>query len=314
MVVPSADAPLQQLVIATRGSSLARVQTDSVVAHLNLHHTGLSIDVRVIKTTGDMSQEASLTELGLGVFTKELEVELIARRADLAVHSLKDMSTESPSGLDVLAVMKREDSRDVLVSRGGLKLADLAAGAIVGTSSPRRAALVRAIRPDVAIAPIRGNVETRLRKLHEGSFDAIVLAAAGLIRLGLQAEITEYFDPMTFTPAVGQGAIALQGRSDDTALATLLAPLDHADTHLAVLAERAFLVALGGGCRMPMGAYAVTEGDTLHVAGVVASLDGTQCYRANVEGPVGDAEALGRRLAQDVLDQGATVLLTGGTV
>jgi hydroxymethylbilane synthase len=314
MAAPSANAPLQQLVIATRGSALARVQTDSVVAHLNLHHTGLSIDVRVIKTTGDAFQEALLTELGLGVFTKELEVELLTNRADLAVHSLKDMSTEAPAGLDVLTVMKREDPRDVLVSRGGLKLADLAPGAVVGTSSPRRAALILAIRPDVSVAPIRGNVGTRLSKLNEGSFDAIVLAAAGLIRLGLQAEITEYLDPMVFTPAVGQGAVALQGRSNDAALATLLAPLDHADTHVAVLAERAFLVALGGGCRMPMGAHAVTEGNTLKVAGMVASLDGKQCYRANVEGPVGDAEALGRRLAQDLMDQGASMLLTGGTV
>lgn len=314
MAAQGADAPLKHLVIATRGSTLARVQTDSVIAHLNIHHPGLATEVRVIKTTGDVSQEASLTELGLGVFTKELEVELLSHRADLAVHSLKDMSTEAPDGLEVLSVMKREDARDVLVSRAGLKLAELATGAVVGTSSPRRAALILAVRPDVAIAPIRGNVETRLRKLTEGSFDAIVLAAAGLIRLGLQAEVTEYLDPLTFTPAVGQGAIALQGRSDDTALATLLEPLDHADTHAAVLAERAFLVALGGGCRTPMGAHAVTEGNTLHVAGVVASLDGKQCYRANVEGPVGDADALGRRLAQDVLDQGATTLLAEGAV
>ena len=314
MVVPGANAPLQPLVIATRGSALARVQTDSVVAHLNLHHPGLATEVRVIKTTGDASQDASLTELGLGVFTKELEVELLAHRADLAVHSLKDMTTEAPAGLDVLTVMKREDPRDVLVSRGGVKLAELSAGAVVGTSSPRRAALVQATRPDVAIAPIRGNVETRLRKLNEGSFDAIVLAAAGLIRLGLQAEVTEYLDPLTFTPAVGQGAVALQGRTGDTTVATLLAPLDHADTHVAVLAERAFLVTLGGGCRMPMGAHGITEGDTLRVSGVVASLDGTQCFRANIEGSVGDAEEIGRKLAQDLLDQGATMLLTGGTV
>ena len=314
MAAQGADAPLQHLVIATRGSTLARVQTDSVIAHLNIHHPGLTTEVRVIKTTGDASQEASLTELGLGVFTKELEVELLSHRADLAVHSLKDMSTEAPAGLEVLTVMKREDPRDVLVSRGGLKLAELATGAVVGTSSPRRAALILAIRPNVAVAPIRGNVETRLRKLNEGSFDAIVLAAAGLIRLGLQAEVTEYLDPLTFTPAVGQGAIALQGRSDDTALATLLEPLDHTDTHASVLAERAFLVALGGGCRVPMGAHGVITGDSLHVAGVVASLDGKQCYRADVEGPMGDADALGRRLAQDVLDQGATILLAGGTV
>ncbi len=314
MTAQGADAPLQHLVIATRGSTLARVQTDSVIAHLNIHHPGLATEVRVIKTTGDASQEASLTDLGLGVFTKELEVELLSHRADLAVHSLKDMPTEVPAGLEVLTVMKREDPRDVLVSRGGLKLAALATGAVVGTSSPRRTALILAIRPDVAVAPIRGNVETRLRKLTEGSFDAIVLAAAGLIRLGLQAEVTEYLDPLTFTPAVGQGAVALQCRTDDTGLATLLEPLDHADTHSAVLAERAFLVALGGGCQMPMGAHGVIVGNTLQVAGVVASLDGKQRYRANVEGPVGDADALGRRLAQDVLDQGATTLLAEGAV
>jgi hydroxymethylbilane synthase len=314
MADQGANAPLQHVVIATRGSNLARVQTDCVVAHLKLHHPGLTTEIRIIKTTGDASQEASLTELGLGVFTKELEVELLAHRADLAVHSLKDMSTEAPVGLEVLTVMKREDPRDVLVSRGGLKLADLAPGAVIGTSSPRRAALVQAIRPDIAVAPIRGNVETRLRKLNEGSFDAIVLAAAGLIRLGLQAEVTEFLDPMTFTPAVGQGAVALQGRSDDAALATLLELLDHADTHEAVLAERAFLVTLGGGCKMPMGAHAVIEGNTLRASGMVASLDGTECYRADIEGAVGDAESLGRQLAQKLLDQGAKILLAGGTV
>ena len=313
MAAPGADAPLQRLVIGTRGSPLARVQTDSVVAHLNLHYPGLAIDVRVIKTTGDASQETPLAELGLGVFTKELEAELLSRRADLAVHSLKDMSTELPFGLEILGVMKREDPRDVLVSRSGAKLEELDAGAVVGTSSPRRAALVQATRPDVEVTPIRGNVGTRLRKLNEGDFDAVVLAAAGLLRLGLDAQVTEYLDPMTFTPAVGQGAIALQGRSDDGALATMLEPLDHADTYVAVTAERAFLRALGGGCRVPMAAHGVTDGNTLQVAGMMASLDGAQCYRANVEGPSADAEALGHRLAQEVLDRGATALLTGGT-
>ena len=313
MAAQGAGAPLQHLVIATRGSNLAMAQADSVTAHLKLHHPGLTTDVRVIKTTGDASQEASLTELGLGVFTKELEVELLSKRADLAVHSLKDMSTEVAPGLDVIAVMKREDPRDVLVSTNGAKLGDLAPGSIIGTSSPRRAALVKALRPDVAVAPIRGNVETRLRKLNEGSFNAIVLAAAGLIRLGLQTEVTEYLDPLTFTPAVGQGAIALQGREDDSALVSLLEPLDHAETHSAVKAERVFLMTLGGGCKMPMGAYGVLDGERLQVAGMVSSLDGTQCYRADIEGPATNAASLGRQLAQRILNQGADALLTGGT-
>ena len=194
------------------------------------------------------------------MFTKELEMALLNKSIDVAVHSLKDMSATMPEGFTIAAVLEREDPCDVLVSRSGATLAELPSGAVVGTSSPRREALVRALRPDLAVTGVRGNVGTRIRKMQDGQYDALVLAAAGLVRLGRESEATERLDPLQFIPAVGQGAIALQSRLDDAGLLGMLTALDHSETRAAVTAERAFLRAMGGGCRTPMGAYGTSCG------------------------------------------------------
>lgn len=299
-----------RIVVGTRGSPLALAQTQRAVEALQARHPEITIDVQVVTTTGDASQETPLSELGLGVFTKELEAALLRRTIDMAAHSLKDMSATGPDGLAVAAVLEREDPCDVLVSRTGATLAELPPGAVIGTGSPRRAALVRAARPDVVVTSVRGNVGTRIRKMQEGQYDALVLAAAGLVRLGREGEVSERLDPVAFTPAVGQGAIALQARADDKELLEILSAIDHADTRAAVTAERAFLRAMGGGCRTPMGAYGVVRDGGLSVSGMAASVDGTQCFRASAEGAASEAEALGDALARTLLEQGASALLT----
>ena len=302
-------ATRSRIVVGTRGSPLALAQTQRAVEALQSRHPEITVDVRVVTTTGDASQETPLAELGLGVFTKELEAALLTKSIDMAAHSLKDMSATGPEGLTVAAALEREDPCDVLVSRTGATLAELPPGAVIGTGSPRRAALVRAMRPDAVVTSVRGNVGTRIRKMQEGQYDALVLAAAGLVRLGREGEGSERLDPVTFTPAVGQGAIALQTRADDAELLGLLAAIDHADTRAAVTAERAFLRAMGGGCRTPMGAYGVVRDGGLSVSGMAASVDGTRCFRASVEGAAREAEELGGKLAQTVLEAGASDLL-----
>lgn len=310
---PEAAALPRRVVVGTRGSPLALAQAQRAVDALRRRHPGIDVDVQVVTTTGDASRETPLAELGLGVFTKELEAALLDGRIDVAAHSLKDMAVMDREGLTVAAVLEREDARDVLVSRAGATLADLPAGAIIGTGSPRRAALVRAERPDVVVAGVRGNVGTRIRKMREGQYDALVLAAAGLVRLGREGEAAEWMDPLAFVPAVGQGAIALQARAKDATTLGALAPLDHPVTRAEVTAERAFLRTMGGGCRTPMGAYGSVTGDTLHVVGMVARPDGGVLYRDHVTGGAGEAAALGETLAKTMLEQGAAELLREAT-
>ena len=301
-----------RIVVGTRGSPLALAQAERAVEQLRSNHPDIDVDIRVVTTTGDASQETPLSELGLGVFTKELEMALLNKSIDVAVHSLKDMSATMPEGFTIAAVLEREDPCDVLVSRSGARLAELPTGAVVGTSSPRREALVRALRPDLAVVGVRGNVGTRIRKMQDGQYDALVLAAAGLVRLGRESEVTERLDPLQFIPAVGQGAIALQSRTDDAGLLGMLTTLDHSETRAAVTAERAFLRAMGGGCRTPMGAYGVVRDGRLSVSGMAASVDGEQSFRATVEGAASEAEALGDALARRLLEDGASELLTEG--
>ena len=301
-----------RIVVGTRGSPLALAQAERAVEQLRSNHPDIDVDIRVVTTTGDASQETPLAELGLGVFTKELEMALLNKSIDVAVHSLKDMSATMPEGFTIAAVLEREDPCDVLVSRSGARLAELPAGAVIGTSSPRREALVRALRPDLAVTGVRGNVGTRIRKMQDGQYDALVLAAAGLVRLGRESEATERLDPLRFIPAVGQGAIALQSRTDDAGLLGMLTALDHSETRAAVTAERAFLRAMGGGCRTPMGAYGVVRDGRLSVSGMAASVDGEQSFRATVEGAASEAEALGDALARRLLEDGASELLTEG--
>jgi hydroxymethylbilane synthase len=231
---------------------------------------------------------------------------MLAREVDLAVHSLKDVPTALPPGLSLCATLERADPRDALLSAGP-SLAELPRGAVVGTTSLRRQALLGALRPDLVIRQLRGNVDTRIRRLREGGFDAILLAMAGLTRLGRQGEVTEALDPRSFIPAPGQGAIALECREDDEAVRTAVAPLDHAETARAVAAERAFLGALGGGCNVPLGAHSSNHGDDCELVAFVAAADGSRILRGEARGSV--PEALGRSLAAELLRQGAAPLL-----
>ncbi len=296
MPLASRSSPL---VIGTRGSALAQWQTNYVIAALKSIAPAWQIETHIIKTTGDADRVRSLAELGgLGVFTKEIENALLMREIDLAVHSLKDLPTDTPRGLTIAAIPERADPRDCIVSRHRVGLMDLPRGVRIGTSSARRAAQLLALRPDAQIVPLRGNVDTRLRKAQSEEYDAVVLAAAGITRLGRASEITEYLPLDTFLPDPGQGALAIEIRADAAELGALIAQLDHAATRAAVTAERAFLRGLGGGCRMPIGAYAELRGAELHLRGMIASDDGTHIARGEVSGDVTRAEELGAELAR----------------
>jgi len=289
------------LVIASRGSQLALWQARWVAAQLTA--AGHPCRIEIIKTTGDKITDVPLAKVGSkGLFTKEIEEALLDGRADVAVHSLKDLPTELPEGLVLAAVPEREDPRDAVVGR---KLAELPLGARVGTSSLRRAAQLRQLRPDLQVESVRGNLDTRLRKLDEGQYDAILLAAAGLKRLGWGDRIAEILAPEQMCPAVGQGALAIETRAGFEKVALL----DHADTHTAVVAERGVLAALGGGCQVPIGAYATVSGGRVRVLAIVAAPDGTQVIRAEAEGPAAEAAEIGVRLAADLLQRGARQIL-----
>jgi hydroxymethylbilane synthase len=300
------------LVLGTRASKLAMTQSATVARALELA-AGVSVTLVEISTQGDRSSAAIEQLGGTGVFVTALRERLLAGDVDLAVHSLKDLPTGPAPGLVVAAVPLREDPRDALVARDGLTLNELPAGARIGTGSPRRAAQLRALGREFEVVPIRGNVDTRLGKVGSGQLDAVVLARAGLARLGRLADITEVLDPLTMLPAPGQGALAVECRSDDAELATMLALLDDAGTRAAVLAERTLLAELEAGCTAPVGAYAeVAEGDRgleIYLRGVVVSVDGSTDLRLSATGPFDDAEAVGRRLAADLLDAGAADLM-----
>ena len=293
------------IVIGSRGSQLALWQARWVAARLA--ELGEETRIEIIKTTGDQVTDVPLGQVGSkGLFTKEIEDALLDGSVDLAVHSLKDMPTELPAGLVLAAIPEREDVRDALIGR---RLNDLAHGARVGTGSLRRAAQLRSLRPDLEVLGIRGNVDTRLRKLDEGQYDAIMLAAAGLRRLGWDARISQYFDPSEICPAAGQGALAIETQESKRGLA---ARLNDTDTNLAVRAERTLLGALGGGCQVPVGAHARLEGKLLQLRAIVASADGTQIVRALFVGEADAPEELGRRVADHLLEHGARELLSEG--
>ncbi len=292
------------LTIGSRGSPLALWQARHIVDLLE--QAGLEARIEIIKTTGDHLQTASLVQAGgKGLFTKEIEDALLAGTIDLAVHSLKDLPTETPQGLVIAAIPKREDPRDALV---GKRLNELLEGARVGTSSGRRAAQLRLLRPDLGIEPVRGNVDTRLRKLKEGQYDAIMLAAAGLRRLGLEGEIAEILSPDAMCPAAGQGALAIETRAGDEAY-KLCAALNHVQSFQAVTCERAALAALGGGCQLPVGAFAEVADGGLRLTAVVVSPEGSRHLRAQGEAPAQDGARLGRRVAEELLARGADSIL-----
>jgi hydroxymethylbilane synthase len=292
------------LIIASRGSELALWQARWVAGRLA--SLGYECGIQIIKTTGDKITDVPLAKVGTkGLFTKEIEEALLDKRADLAVHSLKDLPTELPAGLVLAAVPAREDARDAVV---GKRLADLAAGAKVGTSSLRRAAQLRKLRPDLAVESVRGNLDTRLRKLDEGRYDAILLAAAGLTRLGWENRIAEILPVETMCPAVGQGALAIETCADGAGFDACRL-LDDPQTHAAVRAERGVLAALGGGCQVPIGSHATVAGGRLRVVGVVASPDGAEMVWAEAEGAAEAAEEIGRGVGAELLERGARRIL-----
>jgi len=293
--------------VGTRASALALAQARQVAARLEA--AGATVDVVPMRTEGDRLAEARLAVVGgKGLFVRELEGALLEGAIDLAVHSLKDLPAELPAGLCLGAFPQREDARDVLVTRAPADLASLAPGAVIGTSSPRRRAILLSLRPDVAVEPIRGNVDTRLRKLAAGGWDAVVLAAAGLRRLGLEPAHCTLLDSEVFVPAVGQGILAVEARAGDHATLERLAALDHAPTRACAGAERASLGRLGASCVTPMAAHACTDGERLRMWALVASEDGRTVLRASAEGRARDAEAIGRGLAETLLARGAAAV------
>ncbi len=296
--------------IGTRGSLLALTQSGAVRDAIQALHPSVRVELVVIKTTGDKILDVPLAKVGgKGLFVKEIEEALLSGAVDLAVHSMKDVPAEVPERLAIVVIPKREDARDALVSRGATRLDELPPGARVGTSSLRRAAQLLMLRSDLVIESLRGNLDTRLRKAEEGVFDAVVLAAAGLHRMGWKKRIASYFDAEAFIPAVGQGAIGIETRKDDVELLKLLAPLHDPETAVAVAAERGFLDALQGGCQVPIGGHARVLGSEVELTGLVAATDGKARFHAVRRGAVCDAEALGRALAQELLDAGAKIIL-----
>ncbi|MBE3550440.1 MAG: Porphobilinogen deaminase [Brockia lithotrophica] len=298
------------LVLATRRSALALAQSRAVRVALLARFPDLRIELREVVTEGDRFLDRSLAEVGgKGLFVKAIEAELLAGRADFAVHSFKDLPAELPPGLAIVAVPPREAAEDVLVARRGESLAALPRGARVGTSSLRRAVLLRRLRPDLVVVPLRGNVDTRLRKLEAGEVDAVVLARAGLVRLGLAELAGEILDPREFIPAIAQGALALEAREEDGAVGEILRALDDPQSAARVRAERAFLRAVGGNCHVPIGAYTWWEGEILAMKGFVAAPDGTSYVEAEARGR--DPDEVARTLAEALLARGAARALAG---
>ncbi|HEX2710726.1 MAG TPA: hydroxymethylbilane synthase [Candidatus Acidoferrales bacterium] len=300
---------MRPLRIGTRGSALALWQANAVLDRL-ARDSRVEAEIVVIKTLGDRFQQAPVGQIGLkGVFIKELEDALLEGRVDLAVHSMKDVPTETPAGLAFPAICEREDPRDALVTRTGAKLAELVPGARVGTSSLRRQSQLRHYRPDLDLRDLRGNVDTRLKKLDRGDYDAVVLAKAGLDRLGWSQRINEVLSTEVSLPAVGQGALGIEARADDREALDAVTSLDHAQTRDAVAAERALLAELEGGCQVPLGAWARLEGSELVLEACILSADGADYIRRRAAGSRQHAEALGRELAQAMLAAGADRIL-----
>lgn len=299
-----------ELKIGTRGSQLALFQANWVKDRLVQAHPDLRVTLIKIKTTGDKIQDAPLAKIGgKGLFVKEIEEALLKKRTDLAVHSIKDVPTEFPEGLHLSVITKREDPRDVLISKDGKPLKDLPKGAKIGTSSLRRQAQLLHFRSDFELIPLRGNLDTRLKKLKSMNLDAIVLALAGVKRLGFDEKITEIIPPEVSLPAIGQGALGIETRMADQEVESRIRLLNDRDSSIAINAERAFLKKLEGGCQVPIAAFARIVGTTLHIDGLVGTIDGKRLIRHHVEGPIERAESLGVELAEILLGEGAKEIL-----
>jgi hydroxymethylbilane synthase len=297
---------MSTVVIGSRGSPLALWQANWIKDLLQEHHSDLAVDITVIKTSGDKIQDVPLAKIGgKGLFVKEIEEGLLKREVDFAVHSMKDMPIIFPMNLCIACVTKRENPFDALISRNNIKLDDLPKGAKVGTGSLRRMSQLLYYRPDLKLIPLRGNLETRLKKLETEGLDAIILAAAGLIRLGWSDRITEIISPEVLLPAMGQGAVGIETRKNDVDNQILLADMDHEETHYALDAERALVSQLEGGCNVPIGSFATLDGDKITLTGLVASLDGKTMYKKELTDIKTNAIALGRKLGDELIELGA---------
>ena len=304
------DMAARTLRIATRKSPLALWQANFVKDRLEALHPDLQVELVPMSTQGDKILDTPLAKVGgKGLFVKELETAMLEGRADIAVHSMKDVPVEFPDGLGLHTICEREDPRDAFVSNHFNQIDELPQGAVVGTSSLRRQCQLRAARPDLVIRDLRGNVNTRLAKLDAGEYDAIILAAAGLKRLEMAHRIAAFIEPEQSLPANGQGAVGIECRLDDHELHALLAPLEHPETRIRVLTERAMNRALQGGCQVPIGAYALVQGEEVWLRGLVGSPDGARVIRDEIRGPLAEGEALGHTLAQRLLAAGADIIL-----
>lgn len=306
----------KKVIIGTRGSRLALWQAEWVKSELQRLYPDLKVELNRIKTTGDKVLDVPLAKVGgKGLFVKEIEEALLRHEADIAVHSMKDVPTEFPAGLHLAVICKREDPRDAFISQIQdsefkiQKFKDLPGGAVIGTSSLRRSCQLLNIRPDLRIGQLRGNLDTRLKKLDEGRFDAIILAAAGVKRLGLNKRITEVLPPGISLPAIGQGAVGIECRAGDDFINTLIEALNHKETSVCVRAERAFLKRLEGGCQVPVGAYARLINGKIVMEGLVGSVSGEKIIREQMEGDQDTAESIGISLAEDLLSRGAKEIL-----
>ena len=301
---------MKKIKIATRRSPLAIWQAEYVKKELIRNHSDIEIQIVRIQTEGDRFLDAPLFDIGgKGLFIKELEEALLSKNADIAVHSMKDVIVELPKGLEISVIMKREDSRDVLISNQYNSIAEIPDNSTVGTSSLRRQSQLKQVNSNILFEDLRGNVETRIGKLDDGKYDAIILAAAGIIRLGLAERITEFISFSHVLPAVGQGAIGIECRTNDETTQQLIAPLNDKDTSLCVLTERAFSRRLNGGCQLPIASHAVIENNQIKVDGLVARLDGSKVIRLQKIGESEDADKIGSSLAEALLDNGADAIL-----
>ena len=301
---------ISSIKLGTRGSKLALWQANWVKSTLQKRHPSLSIELVPIRTKGDKILDAPLAKVGgKGLFVKEIEEAILDGRIDLAVHSMKDMPVEIMEGLVIGAIPERESHKDVLISKNGQRLGKLASGALIGTSSLRRAAQLRKARPDITVVPLRGNLDTRLRKLESENLDAVVLAAAGVKRLQMENRITEYLNEDIMLSAVGQGALCIEIRNNDPEVAAIISPLDHPKTRAIVMGERAFLNRLEGGCQVPIAAHGEINQGTFKLSGLVADLEGKTIIRDTISGPAGESERIGIDLADRLLSSGAKEIL-----
>jgi hydroxymethylbilane synthase len=298
--------------VGSRRSPLSLAQTNEILDPLRALYPERRFVVVTVTTRGDLNKAAPLLSLGRGMFAKEIELALLNGEIDFAVHSAKDLPSALPDGLTLAAFGERKDPRDVIVSRSGLTLDEMPPGTRLGTSSPRRTAQIKVLRPDIEIVPIRGNVGTRIEKAGSDEYDGVVLAAAGLQRLGREDEIGEYLSLEVCTPEVGQGALAVEIRADDAETAELVAAIDHNATNVAVTAERAFLAEIGGGCEVPVAAYARLEDGSLRISTMAALPDGSRIFRVELDNDPDDPESAGRRAARKLLDAGAAEIVARG--